>query len=204
MVALSVIAVLLGASVPCSVASGLLGDIHYEQTVNYSDYPYAPEPVTFGLRWGWPWPTPRMWSDWWYNGDSGTIDFTAESHDVFAIIAAGITNGEDDFLDVLWSRNPLSGYAGYSIYESEWELGAPDLQGATIDLIRLEVDRFVAIPGLLDYSISWEFWGTPEPTAAFFMLAGMIPLLGCRPVHVKAPRESTLGKFGSNHFVLQK
>jgi len=167
--------VVLSMSAPCDAAPILLAEIHHADSVGYGNYPYVPEPVTFGLRWGYPWPTPKMWSEWWYSGETGSYDFTADSHEAFAVIAAGITNEEDDYLDVLWSRNPLSSTHAHSVYESAWGLGDPDLQGFEIDVIHLNVEQFDAAPGSFDCAVTWQFWGTPEPSVVVFLYAALVP-----------------------------
>jgi hypothetical protein len=118
--------------------------------------------------------TPR-----WYEGQSGNFEFTAANTPSFAALAASCTDGVNDLLFSCWSYSPGS-VSCFGTGEAAWFGTSTDLIGCELNRISLQVqDVHFRYQGTLlycDSTVTWEFWGTPEPASAALLLLGALVL----------------------------
>lgn len=166
-----------------SVPSSLLASVK-----DYGHSIFGPEQwnewmlLTFGVGSSWAWSYPSEGSiigdeltHHWWNGSTGTFDYTASNEPDFNDVVAYLTNGKNDFI---WFYTWFDGYlgAGHGTYEEWWGIGDPDLVGFDIDFIRLRVNS-LSISWLytefgtytsVTHNATWEIWGSLPATISVF------------------------------------
>jgi len=128
----------------------------------------------------------------WTLGSSGVYDFNAINSADFLGVASRLTNGVTEDLSVgrlpFYSKpgSGLSFSGSFGTGPEDGMLGhSPDLQGSSIDFIRLVVDRvFIEATsydtyGTLEWDLQakWQIWGTapiPEPSGLLLFSTGML------------------------------
>lgn len=134
--------------------------------------------LTFGVGSSWAWSYPYEGSiigdeltHHWWNGSTGTFDFTASNEPDFNDVVAYLTNSENDFIWLYtWWDGDLGG--GKGTYEEWWGIGDPDLAGFDIHFIRLRVHSlsiswFYTEFGpatSVEHNSTWEIWGSLPST----------------------------------------
>jgi len=114
-------------------------------------------------------------SKFWEDGESGVLEFTSASDPLFDEFTSLLTDGVDDSLLIYWRWMVDGGFGGSGNLESELLGLDTDLFGNDIDLIRLTVhDVSIGpfVPGDLPvaFDVTYEFFGTPVPEPASFIL----------------------------------
>jgi N-acetylneuraminic acid mutarotase len=99
---------------------------------------------------------------WLSNGSDGVYDFNSTNEPVFDQMAAVLTNGTDDMMEVFTANSSGYGGIGYVFYESQ-AFGTGSFLGFKIDFIRLVANSInITVSGDSTSDIvnaRWEIWG---------------------------------------------